>query len=401
MATSRPRITRRSMLSGGIGLGAAAALAACGVRADGGSTGSATATGAASPSASFTGTDLSDAEKLVRWSNWPYYIDIVEPGDEGTTTIQDFTAATGIEVEYSEDINDNEEFWAKKSPILKEGRGIDRDLAVLTDVTAARFLRNGFIEPLDRRAMPNSANVIPSLADTAWDPGRTFTLPFLNGLIGVGYNKKLAGREIKTFSELLTDEFRGKVAISSEMEDTMGFFLWINGKQTESFTDADFDEAIADLQAAFDRGQFRRVAGNDYGADLTNGDLVASIGYSGDVLQIQLENPDVEFFMPEEGGGFYSDVFLIPAGAQHHKNAEKLIDYYYDPVAAAKLAAYVQYLSPVQGAREAMEKVDPTQVDNPAIFPSDADLAQAHTWRVLTPQEESRYLEQYQAVVLG
>ncbi len=400
MARNRPVITRRSMLSSGLGLGAGMALAACGARGTA-SPSSSGATGAASPSASFTGTDASDADKLVRWSSWPYYIDIVEPGDEGTTTLQDFTAATGIAVEYSEDINDNEEFWAKKSPILKEGRGIDRDLAVLTDVTAARFLRNGFIEPLDRAAMPNTANVIPSLADTAWDPGRAFTLPFLNGLIGIGYNKALAGREIKTFAELLTDEFRGKVAISSEMEDTMGFFLWVNGKQTESFTDADFDEAIGDLQAAFDRGQFRRVAGNDYGADLTNGDLVASIGYSGDVLQIQLENPDVQFFMPEEGGGFYSDVFLIPAGATHHANAQRLIDHYYDPVAAAKLAAYVQYLSPVVGAREAMEKVDPSQVDNPAIFPSDADLAQAHTWRVLTPQEESRYLAQYQAVVLG
>lgn len=399
MATNRPLITRRSMLSGGMGLGAGLALAACGVRSDGTATTSATTGGA--PSASFTGSDSSDADKLVRWSNWPYYIDTLEPGDEGTSTLQDFTAATGIEVEYSEDINDNEEFWAKKSPILKEGRGIDRDLAVLTDVTAARFLRNGYIEPLDRASMPNTVNVIPSLADTAWDPGRSFTLPFLNGLIGIGYNKQLAGRELKSFSELLTDEFRGKVAISSEMEDTMGFFLMANGKQTESFTDADFDQAIADLQAAFDRGQFRRVAGNDYGADLTNGDLVASIGYSGDVLQIQLENPDVQFYMPEEGGGFYSDVFFIPAGATHHRNAEKLIDFYYDPVAAAKLAAYVQYLSPVVGAREAMEKVDPTQVDNPAIFPSDADLAQAHTWRVLTPQEESRYLDQYQAVVLG
>ncbi len=387
------------MLSSGLGLGAGLALAACGARSGDSTTPSATTGG--TPSASFTGTDSSAADKLVSWSNWPYYIDTLEPGDEGTTTLQDFTAATGVEVEYSEDINDNEEFWAKKSPILKEGRGIDRDLAVLTDVTAARFLRNGYIEPLDRASMPNTANVIPSLADTEWDPGRSFTLPFLNGLIGIGYNKALAGRELKTFSELLTDEFRGKIAISSEMEDTMGFFLMANGKQTEAFTDADFDQAIADLQAAFDRGQFRRVAGNDYGADLTNGDLVASIGYSGDVLQIQLENPDVEFYMPEEGGGFYSDVFLIPAGATHHANAEKLIDFYYDPVAAAKLAAYVQYLSPVVGAREAMEQVDPTQVDNPAIFPSDADLAQAHTWRVLTPQEESRYLDQYQAVVLG
>lgn len=399
MRRTRPVITRRSLLAGGLGTGAAALLAACGARSD--QAAPATSTGSASPSPAFTGQDVSDTEKVVAWSNWPYYIDILEDGDEGTTTLQDFTAATGVEVRYSEDINDNEEFWAKTSPILKAGRGIDRDLVVLTDVTAARFLRNGLIEPLDRASMPNSTNVIASLADTAWDPGRAYTLPFLNGLIGIGYNKALAGRELRTFSELLTPEFAGKVAISSEMEDTMGFFLMAAGKRTEDFTDADFDAAIADLQEAFDRGQFRRVAGNDYGADLTNGDLVASIGYSGDVLQIQLENPDVQFYMPEEGGGFYSDVFLIPAGAQHHRNAEKLIDFYYDPVAAAKLAAYVQYLSPVEGAREAMETVDPSQVDNPAIFPSDADLAQAHTWRVLAPEEESRYLDQYQAVVTG
>jgi spermidine/putrescine transport system substrate-binding protein len=399
---ARPALTRRSLLSGGLAAGAAGLLAACGAK--GGaetSTPSASGSAAATPGPSFTGTDTSSTDKAVIWSNWPYYIDAVEDGETGTTTLQDFTAATGIEVRYSEDINDNEEFWAKTSPILKQGRGIDRDLVVLTDVTAARFLRNGLIEPLDRTVMPNSANVIPSLADTAWDPGRQYTLPFLNGLIGIGYNKKLAGREIGSFAELLTDEFKGKVAISSEMEDTMTFFMLLNGSKTEDFTDAEFDAAMATLQEAYDRGQFRRVAGNDYGADLTNGDLVASIGYSGDVLQIQLENPDVEFFMPEEGGGFYSDVFFIPAGATHHANAEKLIDFYYDPVNAAKLAAYVQYLSPVTGTREAMEKVDPTQVDNPAIFPSDADLAAAHTWKALTPAEENRYLSAYQAVVNG
>jgi spermidine/putrescine transport system substrate-binding protein len=389
------------MLSGGAGLGAALALAACGAKGTTSTSAAPTASGSAEPSAAFTGTDLSATEKKVLWSSWPYYIDIIEDGDKGTTTLEDFTKKTGIEVEYSEDINDNEEYWAKKSPILKNGQGIDRDLVILTDVTAARFLRNGFIEKLDRASMPNSTNVIPELADVAWDPQRQFTLPFLNGLIGIGYNKRLAGRELKSFSELLTDEFKGKIAISSEMEDTMGFFLMANGKQTETFTDADFDQAIADLQAAFDRGQFRRIAGNDYATDLANNDIVAAIGYSGDVAQINLENPDVFFYMPEEGGGFYSDVFFIPAGATHHKNAEKLIDFYYDPVAAAKLAAYVQYLSPVTGAREAMEKVDPSQVDNTAIFPDEAELAQAHTWRPLTAQEESRYLDAYQKVVNG
>jgi spermidine/putrescine transport system substrate-binding protein len=391
------------MLAGGLGLGATAALAACGAKTGSAPSGvpSASSSGTPSPSASFTGTDRSGTESKVLWSSWPFYIDIVEDGDEGTTTLADFTKKTGIDVEYSEDINDNEEYWAKKSPILKAGRGIDRDLVVLTDVTAARFLRNGYIEPLDRAAMPNTVNVIPSLADVPWDPKRQFTMPFLNGLIGIGYNKKLAGRELKSWNELLTPEFAGKIAISSEMEDTMGFFLMGQGKKTEEFTDADFDAAIAELQAAFDRGQFRRIAGNDYAADLTNGDVVAAIGYSGDVAQIQLENPDVHFYMPEEGGGYYSDVFFIPAGAAHHANAQKLIDFYYDPVAAAKLAAYVQYLSPVTGAREAMEKVDPTQVDNTAIFPDAAELAQAHVWRPLTAQEESTYLGQFQAVVNG
>jgi spermidine/putrescine transport system substrate-binding protein len=398
MRPTRPIVTRRALLSGGLGLGAAAALAACGA---GGSGSTASGSASGSPTPRFTGTDLSDTEKKVLWSSWPFYIDVIEDGEEGTSTLEDFTAATGIEVEYSEDINDNEEFWAKKSPILANGQGIDRDLVVLTDVTAARFLRNGYIEPLDRASMPNTDNIITPLKDTTWDPGRQYTVPFLSGLTGIGYNKALAGRELKSFTELLGDEFRGKVALSSEMEDTMGFFLLANGVRPEDFTDADFDQAIADLQAAFDRGQFRRIAGNDYATDLTNGDIVAAIGYSGDVYQITLENPDVAFYMPEEGGQFFSDVFFIPAGATHHRNAEKLIDFYYDPVNAAKLAAWVQYLSPVEGAREAMEQIDPEQVDNSAIFPSEADLAQARVWRTLTPEEEQRYLTAYQAVING
>ena len=383
------------MLAGGAATMAGLGLSACGAK------GSPTVQASGSTGPTFASTDSSDAEKKVSWSSWPFYIDIIEKGATGTTTIEDFQKSTGISINYSEDINDNEEFWAKKSPILKQGRGIDRDLVVLTDVTAARFLRNGYIDKLDKTNIPNASNVIESLADVPWDPQRGYTLPYLNGLIGIGYDETLAGRQINTITELLQPEFKGKIALSSEMEDTMTFFLLANGKAPSSFTDADFDMALADLQKAFDSGQVRRVAGNDYAADLTNGNIVAAIGYSGDVAQIQLEKPSVKFLMPEEGGGFYSDVFFIPGGAAHKKNAEKLIDFYYDPMNAAKLAAYVQYLSPVKGARAAMEKVDPTQVDNIAIFPTEELLKKATIWRPLTTVEETRYLQAFQGVVNG
>ena len=103
------------------------------------------------------------------------------------------------------------------------------------------------------------------------------------------------------------------------------------GNDPASFTDADFDAAIAELQTAKDAGQIRGFTGNDYGKRLASGDIAACMAWTGDVVQLQADNPDLGYTLPDTGHMLWSDNFVIPNLAQHKKNAETLINYYYDP----------------------------------------------------------------------
>ena len=105
--------------------------------------------------------------------------------------------------------------------------------------------------------------------------------------------------------------------------------------------------------------------------------------------------------MPDEGGTISADTFVIPMGGQHKKNAEALINYYYDPVNAAELAAWVNYVTPVVGAQEILMQTDPELASNPLIFPDAALLAKTHNFRSLTGQEEQRFATLWQNVLLG
>ena len=98
---------------------------------------------------------------------------------------------------------------------------------------------------------------------------------------------------------------------------------------------------------------------------------MACEAWSGDVVQLKFDNPDIEFVTPEEGLSLWSDNMIVPNKATHEANAEKWMNYYYDPEVAARVAAWVNYICPVAGAQEAMAKIDPSLADNPLIFPDE------------------------------
>lgn len=390
---------RRVLQAAGVG-GAALLASACGARppqtgaAGGGSTDEIPAR---------TQPDQSGDEKLVRWSNWPLYIDVDE--EAGThPTLEAFTAKTGIKVDYREDINDNAEFDAKVRPQLQAGQDIDRDLVVLTDWKAAEWIENGFAQKFDRAWVPNARNLNPTLANVPFDPERDQTLPWQSGYAGLGFRtdllKELTGKdELRTVEELWQPALKGRVTILSEMRDSVGVVMLAQGNDPADFTDDDFNAAIAELQKQIDAGQIRQVSGNDYIAAMETGDVVAAIGWSGDVASLAAGGSPVEFVLPESGGTLWTDNMLVPAMAKHRNNAERLMDFYYDPAIAAQVAAYVQYLCPVVGAQEAMAKIDPSLVDNPLIFPTDADLEKVAVFKTLTSSQQATYDQAFQTLI--
>lgn len=320
----------------------------------------------------------SDGRLIV--SNWPEYID--QPDDGYVTTMQGFEKETGISVSYTADVNDNNEFFAKVVNQLGACEPVNRDMFMLTDWAAARMIQLGWIQPMDAAKVPNlHKNLISSLQNLAWDPDRTYSAPWQAGLTGIAYNKSKV-KEVRSFSELLTrPDLKGRVTLLSEMRDTMGFLLLMQGADPADFTDAQWQAAMDDLRKSADAGQIRAFTGNEYVQDLAAGNIVACEAWSGDVIAAGDDN--LVFVPPEEGLMIWADNMLIPNQAEHQSNAEKWVDYYYRPDVAAKLAAYVNYICPVQGAREEMEKIDPDLASSPLIFPDDEMLAMTHSFMAL------------------
>jgi len=392
VAFMRSSLSRRRILqAAGIG-GVAAVAAACGASGD---TGSATAsTAAAAP-------DLSDSEKTLQWSNWPGYLDTNDK--TGTRpTLDAFIKQSGVNVTYTEDINDNNEFYAKVRTQLEQGQPIDRDIVVLTDWMAALWIESGFVQQLDKSVMPNaSSNVIDKLQNVAFDPGRQYSLPWQSGFGLFGWNKsklkELIGTDTMTsVDQLFNPKLKGRVTVLSEMRDTMGIIMAWQGNDPSNFTEAQFMQAIDALRTQIDNGQIRSVEGNSYMSDMESGNVVAVIGWSGDVIQL---GKNFGIALPETGGTLWTDNMMIPALAAHKKNAELIMNYYYDPEVAAQVSAYVQYISPVKGAQEAMKKVDPSLVDNEWIFPTSQTLERAYVFMTLTAEQDVKYQREFQKAI--
>jgi spermidine/putrescine transport system substrate-binding protein len=334
--------------------------------------------------------DLSETDKQLIISNWPAYID---PRADGPTNTRDvFEDRTGITVKYTDDVNDNAEFFAKVRNQLGSCETVKRDMFMLTDWMAARMIELGWIQPLDASKVPNlHANLIEPLRNKAWDPDLTYHAPWQSGLTGVAYNAAETDA-IGSFEELLTrQDLKGKITLLSEMRDTMGFMLKVVGADPSNFTDDEWANAIDRLAVVVDGGQVRSFTGNEYIQDLAAGNIVACEAWSGDVIQAQFDNPDIKFVTPEEGLSIWSDNMLVPNLATHQANAEAWIDYYYEPEVAAKLAAWVNYICPVKGAREEMEKIDPSLVDNQLIFPDEETLSQTFDFMALDENQIKQY----------
>ena len=342
-------------------------------------------------------TDKSSTEKALNFSNWPLYID--EKGKR-LPTLEDFQTESGITVTYNTDVNDNNQFFAKVRNQLGACEATGRDIFVLTDWMAARVISLGWTQKLDKANLPNvEANLVESLRNPSWDEGRANSIPWQSGLTGIAYNEKFTG-PVASFEELVTRaDLKGKISLLSEMGDTMGFMLKLVEADPNDFSDDEWAAALARLEEIVASGQVRQFTGNDYTRGLGNGDIVACEAWSGDVIALQYDQPEIKFVKPTEGLSLWSDNMMVPIKADHKANAEALMNHYYEPEIAARLAAWVNYICPVQGAEEAMAEVDDSLVGNPLIFPSADDLAETFAFKSVDTKVREQYDKEFNQVI--
>jgi spermidine/putrescine transport system substrate-binding protein len=384
----RTQLSRRHLLQGaGIGAGALA-LAAC----------APSSAGAPKPA-----DDISDTDKNLVWSNWPAYID--EDDDGNYPTLIRFEEQTGISVEYKVDIDDNNTYYGTIKDQLALGQATGADTFCLTEWMVARLIRFGYVQELDAANIPNKANLAPALLNPDFDPGRAKSLPWQNGFAGLAWNTEELPKGLQSVDDLWKPELKGKVTVLSEMRDTMGLILQSQGVDVSS-SDWGMDEysaAIEILEKQVTSGQISGIKGNEYMEDFVAGDALAAIAWSGDITVLNLEAgyEKWKFALPSAGGTLWGDTFVVPMGSQHKKNAETLMNYYYEPEVAAELAAWVNYITPVVGAQEVAAEQYPEIAENQLIFPNEETLSKAHIFRTLSSADDQAFNAEFQRVKLG
>jgi spermidine/putrescine transport system substrate-binding protein len=304
-------------------------------------------------------------------ANWPFYID--------GKSVDDFEEATGISVTYREEVNDNNEFFGKVQPQLDQGESGGRDIMVVTDWMAKKMHDLGYLQDFDQAAVqPALDNLIGPLSDVNFDPDRAYSLPWQAGMTGLVVNTAEAP-DVTSINDLFDPQYKGQVEMLSEMRDTVPLVMKADGIDPAEATKEDWLAAIDRIDEAVDSGQIRRITGNDYTRDMASGDAVAVIGWSGDAVQLQADNPDIQFVMPDEGCVLWGDNMVIPVGAPNPTAAYEFMKYVYEAKNQAQIANYNYYVTPVDGVQPILEKQGSDAAKSDLVFPSDEFTADCST----------------------
>jgi spermidine/putrescine transport system substrate-binding protein len=298
-------------------------------------------------------------EQKLNFYNWDTYI--------GETTLDDFKAATGIEVTMDL-FADNDELFAK----LREGNP-GYDVIVPSNDYVARMMAADMLEPLDHSKIPNISHLYPRFLseDVAFDPGRKYSLPYMWGTIGIGYRKSAVETAPDSWAALYdSDQYAGKIALMADCGTLIQMALRYLGHSINSQDDAE----LAAAEALITKQKTNiKAFHEDNGQDLlASGEVDIVMEWNGDIAQLMTEDDDIGYVVPKEGGLVWEDTLAIPKGAPHPENAHAFINYVYQPEVNALISEFIEYATPNKTAAESM---DEAYQNNPAIFPPEEVLA--------------------------
>jgi spermidine/putrescine transport system substrate-binding protein len=398
-----PRISRRAALRGAGLLSASAILAACGVEGSGNDE--------APQAAGFW--DTQKKAGRLDFANWPLYMDQDKVGGKTVyPSLQQFTKETGIKVNYKEVIQDNDAFLGKINPSLKAGQPTGWDLIVITNGgSIEKLMRQNFLIELDHSKLPNFQKYAgAAYKNPTFDPGNKYTVAWQAGLTGLAYNPKLTKRPITSFQDLFDPAFKGKITMFGDDTDFPTLTMIGMGIDPAKSTEEDWKRAAEKMKEL--RPQIREFIDNAGEAEvLQSGNAWISMAYSGDIFILNNSgSPDIKFVVPKEGAVLWQDNMAIPKGAKHPLDAITYMDYVYRPDVATMLTEYIAYITPVPSVKDRLqadaakakgEDKDYLEslIDSPLVFPTEADLAKAKRYRVLSVEEEQVWDRIFQPIV--
>ena len=388
------QLTRRELLKRGAAgsalLTVPGLLAACGGKAK----------------SSSAGKSAHKLAKTLHFSNWTLYMDTNKKKHSFPSLVQ-FQKKYGVHVDYVEEINDNASFFGKIQGQLSRGQSVHRDIVVLTDNDRylSLMIKKGYVEKLDKSAIPNMKNLVDVQKHPNFDQNRDYSLPWQSGMTGIAYNDTLTGPVLSVDDLLTNPKLKGKVTCLNSMGDALTLVMLSNGDDPSKVTDKSFNAAFNRVKKAVESKQIRQFTGNDYAPILARGDLMAAMSWSGDIAQ--LGNKHIHWNVPKDGGALWTDNMLIPKGGNVY-TASFYMNYVYDPKVQGLMEAGdpkrnitgIYYIPPVVGAGEWAKKYDPSVANNPLIFPTKETLAKVKIFDSAALNNQ-KYLTAWQNLISG
>lgn len=405
MTSSRlNRISRRNALGLGGVSAAALALSACGVQ------------GAASSKPQSTKQAQSAAEKFwkaqkptgtVTFANWALYI------DTDHQTLKEFTAATGIAVNYKEVIQEDDSFFAKIDPVIRSGQSTGYDIMVITDgLEFTEIVQLGEAVPLDQSRLTNfHKNAGESYQNRSFDPGNIYSVPWAAGSTGIAWNPKYIKEPVTSIEDLWNPKYAGHIGMMADPQEIANFGLFKIGVNPETSKEADWKKAATALTQQ--KSLVRKYYDQSYIDALSKGDTWISMAWSGDIFQQNLSaGTNLQFTVPEEGGTIWMDNMMIPKYAKNPVAAMELIDWFYRPDIAALLTEGIEYISPVPAVQGLIKKAAASATgddkksllevaDSPLVWLSATEYSRLKNYVPITAKTSHTFLGIFQPVTAG
>lgn len=340
----------------------------------------------------------------LRVLNWSDYIDPSEGNLIGT--VDRFQRATGISTSYDPDwVGNYEAIDDQLAPLLSGSGGTGYDIITPTYWLAAQLRDADLLDPIPLASVPNHVNVDPAFLGLPWDRGGRFNMPWQVGITGIAYNRNRIPEGVNSLADLFALP-AGRYSLIGEMREAVGLVLLDRGIDPSRATADEAHAAMDAIEALGGAPQGFNFGGIDDPTSFTSllkaGTIDAAMAWSGDIVQLQATNPEIEFVIPDAGAIRWFDTMVIPRGASNRGAAGDWMNFVYDPKEAAQLTSWVQYISPVLGVQDELRSFGGADgralADNPILFPDASTEQRLVSFGGPTVAQEQELDDRYAAI---
>ena len=223
----------------------------------------------------------------------------------------------------------------------------------------------GMLRPIDHSLVPNLVHVDPEYLRIAIDKEMDHSVPYMVVNTGLAYLKSRVADFVPSWGMFDRADLRGRMTLLNDMRETIGAGLKSLGYSLNSTDPAELERA-RDVVLRWEKN-IAKFENEQYKTGIASGEFLLVHSYSGDILQVQRENPDVAFAIPREGTAISVDDLVIPRSAREAGLAHAFIDFLHDPAVAAENSAFLSYLCP---NRDGYALLPADMRNDPAVFMS-------------------------------